>query len=167
MKKKLMLYSCALAAIAIIFTAALINVTVYRDFNDNMRYSVRLDAINISQAYNAFGLPYLETVEGDSTDYRVTLVSPQGEVLLDTAADTESLTNHSDRPEIIEALSSGSGESARYSQTLSKQTYYYAIEADDGNVLRVSMTFDSIYASLLSMLPLMLVIAVGCKSRNS
>ena len=75
MKKKLLLYSCLLAAIAIILTAALINVTVYRDFNDNMRETVRLNATNISQAYDMFGLDYLETVESDSSTYRVTLVS--------------------------------------------------------------------------------------------
>ena len=50
MKKKLLLYSCLLAAIAIILTAALINITVYRDFNDNMHESVQLNAANISQA---------------------------------------------------------------------------------------------------------------------
>ena len=84
MKKKLLLYSCLLAAIAIILTAALINVTVYRDFNDNMRETVSLNATNISQAYDMFGLDYLETVESDSSTYRVTLVSPSGEVLFDT-----------------------------------------------------------------------------------
>lgn len=160
MKKKLLLYSCLLAAIAIILTAALINVTVYRDFNDNMRETVRLNATNISQAYDMFGLDYLETVESDSSTYRVTLVSPSGEVLFDTAADAESLANHADRPEIIAANAEGSGESTRYSETLSLETYYYAIQQADGNILRVAMTMDSVYASLLAMLPLMLLIAV-------
>ena len=155
MKKKLLLYSCLLAAIAIILTAALINVTVYRDFNDNMRETVRLNATNISQAYDMFGLDYLETVESDSSTYRVTLVSPSGEVLFDTAADAESLANHADRPEIIAANAEGSGESTRYSETLSLETYYYAIQQADGNILRVAMTMDSVYASLLAMLPLM------------
>ena len=159
MKKKLLLYSCLLAAIAIILTAALINVTVYRDFNDNMRETVRLNATNISQAYDMFGLDYLETVESDSSTYRVTLVSPSGEVLFDTAADAESLANHADRPEIIAANAEGSGESTRYSETLSLETYYYAIQQADGNILRVAMTMDSVYASLLAMLPLMLLIA--------
>ncbi len=159
MKKKLLLYSCLLAAIAIILTAALINVTVYRDFNDNMRETVSLNATNISQAYDMFGLDYLETVESDSSTYRVTLVSPSGEVLFDTAADAESLANHADRPEIIAANAEGSGESTRYSETLSLETYYYAIQQADGNILRVAMTMDSVYASLLAMLPLMLLIA--------
>lgn len=160
MKKKLLLYSCLLAAISIILTAALINITVYRDFNANMHESVQLNAANISQAYDTFGLDYLETVEGDSSTYRVTLVSPGGEVLFDTAADAESLANHADRPEISAALTAGSGESTRYSETLSRETYYYALQQVDGNILRVAMTIDSVYASLLAMLPLMLLIAV-------
>lgn len=160
MKKKLLLYSCLLAAIAIILTAALINITVYRDFNDNMHETVQLNAANISQAYDTFGLDYLETVEGDSSTYRVTLVSPGGEVLFDTAADAESLANHADRPEISAALTAGSGESTRYSETLSRETYYYALQQVDGNILRVAMTIDSVYASLLAMLPLMLLIAL-------
>lgn len=160
MKKKLLLYSCLLAAIAIILTAALINITVYRDFNANMHESVQLNAANISQAYDTFGLDYLETVEGGSSTYRVTLVSPGGEVLFDTAADVESLANHADRPEISAALTAGSGESTRYSETLSRETYYYALQQADGNILRVAMTIDSVYASLLAMLPLMLLIAL-------
>ena len=105
-----------------------------------------------------FGLDYLETVR-DSSTYRVTLVSPSGEVLFDTAADAESLANHADRPEIIAANAEGSGESTRYSETLSLETYYYAIQQADGNIPRVAMTMDSVYASLLAMLPLMLLIA--------
>lgn len=161
MKKKLLLYSCLLAVAAIIITAVLINITVYRDFSDSMRESVRLDAVNISQAYGSYGEDYLETVEGDSSTYRVTLISEQGEVLFDTAADAESLANHADRPEVIAALADGAGESTRYSETLSRETYYYALAQADGTILRVAMTIDSVYASLLAMLPLMLLIVVA------
>ena len=42
---------------------------------------------------------------------------------------------------------------------MSLETYYYAIQQADGNILRVAMTMDSVYASLLAMLPLMLLIA--------
>ena len=59
------------------------------------------------------------------------------------------------------ALISGSGESHRYSDTLSQETLYFAIRTDDGNILRLSSSQSSVLGLLLKMLPVLLIILLG------
>ena len=65
------------------------------------------------------------------------------------------MKNHSNRPEFIQAMKEGSGESVRYSETLSKQTYYYAVRLSDGKVLRIARTTDSVFHTLMSSFTLL------------
>ncbi len=58
------------------------------------------------------------------------------------------------------ALSSGSGEAVRQSETMGKNTYYYAIRLRDGSVLRISKQTDSISSLYWSLLPLILGIVL-------
>lgn len=93
---------------------------------------------------------------------RITIISPDGEVLADTKADTESLENHSERKEVKEAIENGYGKSERYSDTLTEKTLYYAKKLDNGNILRVSTTQNSVLVLLLGLLqPIILIIAIS------
>lgn len=58
---------------------------------------------------------------------RVTLILPGGEVLGESERSPESMENHSNRPEIQDALEEGSGASIRFSNTLDKNMMYYAL----------------------------------------
>ena len=63
----------------------------------------------------------IEMVKTESTiepDTRMTLIAPDGTVLYDSYADESAMENHSQRPEVIEALQTGEGQSGRYSETL-------------------------------------------------
>lgn len=42
------------------------------------------------------------------------------------------------------------GEMVRYSDTLSKQTFYYAVKLKDDQVLRVARTTDSLLVTMLT-----------------
>jgi two-component system phosphate regulon sensor histidine kinase PhoR len=68
---------------------------------------------------------------------RVTHIRSDGTVLFDSRAQ-EPFENHLDRPEVQDALSSGSGHSTRYSQTMRTQTVYVAVRLADGSILRLS-----------------------------
>lgn len=93
---------------------------------------------------------------------RITIISPDGEVLADTKAGTESLENHSQRKEVKEAIENGYGKSERYSDTLTEKTLYYAKKLDNGNILRVSTTQNSVLVLLLGLLqPIILIIAIS------
>ena len=84
---------------------------------------------------------------------RVTIVDKEGKVIFDNFADTKQMDNHKDRPEIDDALETGEGSCVRHSDTLAKNTFYYALRRTDGTVLRVGKESDSIYSILLEILP--------------
>jgi len=88
---------------------------------------------------------------------RITLTDPQGEVLYDSAANTNE--NHSDRPEIRQAAEEGIGKSVRDSSTLGSRTYYCAVRLQDGRVLRVSRQAEGIWLLYYDALPAVLT---GC-----
>lgn len=97
---------------------------------------------------------------GFTSENRVTLVSSSGVVLYDSTIDASMLDNHADRPEIAGALAVGNGESRRYSDTLALKTLYYAAKTDDGNVLRVSNSVNSVWSMLADTVYLLLAILV-------
>ncbi|MEE8717765.1 MAG: ATP-binding protein [Olsenella sp.] len=77
---------------------------------------------------------------------RATLVAPDGTVVYDTKFEASSLPNHADRQEIQEALSSGTGETERPSDTAGNVSLYYAQRLDSGDVLRLSEDRESVTA---------------------
>ncbi|MBQ3124438.1 MAG: ATP-binding protein [Clostridia bacterium] len=112
-------------------------------------YAVKKDGIDFISDFNEKGK-------------RITLVSSDGTVLADTKADVEELENHADRKEIADALKYGKGTSSRYSDTLMQKTLYYAENLDDGTILRVSTTQNSVVIILLGLLqPLILIIVLA------
>lgn len=64
---------------------------------------------------------------GAATGTRVTVVLPNGQVIADSDEDPQLMENHSDRPELIQALNEGRGRSLRFSSTLGKKMMYVAL----------------------------------------
>ena len=64
---------------------------------------------------------------GKEIDTRITIIAPDGTVLGDSMEDPATMENHSDRPEVIAALASGTGEITRYSTTLKEEMSYVAV----------------------------------------
>lgn len=91
---------------------------------------------------------FLEKV-GRKTSARITLISPGGIVVSDSLKDPETMDNHKNRPEFLEAMKQGKGASTRFSQTLGEKMLYVAIslsgQGEEGTekisgVLRVSVS---------------------------
>ena len=91
---------------------------------------------------------------------RITLIDADGKVLFDSSVDGQSLANHLDRPEIVEAISSEVGMGIRKSGTLSENVFYYAKKLDNGQILRVGKEAHSVVAVFLSALPMVLTTAM-------
>ena len=93
-------------------------------------------------------------VEGDPYNQTTSIKRSDGSVLYDTKTDAESLENHAARTEVSQALSTGTGESTRYSSTLLQKTMYCAERLADGSVLRISMSRatsrEGVMASVMS-----------------
>ena len=105
------------------------------------------------------GVSYLEDMDAVRENTRVTLIDASGEVLYDSGKQEEHLENHLDRPEIQEALKSGSGQDVRRSETLDQDMFYYAVRLDNGTVLRVSKNMETVFSTAMSILPMMGVVA--------
>jgi len=82
---------------------------------------------------------------------RITIIKTDGTVIADSEVkDLPHLENHQYRKEIIDALSSGSGFSTRYSSTLKTDMLYYAIFKDKF-IIRLSKPLHEVDQSLASL----------------
>ena len=67
---------------------------------------------------------------------RVTVVTAEGVVLADSQSDPQTMENHAGRPEIVQALSTGSGRSIRHSATINRDLVYFAVRQNpSGNAV--------------------------------
>lgn len=161
MKKRIFRSMCLLSAVVILLTATLVSVLIYNDFYRAMQMDVQLESAYIQAGLTSGGQAFLQKLDHGTlaeNQSRITLIDPDGSVAYDSqTADT--LENHRDRPEVQAAFQSGIGEDSRMSQTFAAQTYYYAVRLENGQVLRVSSTMDSVYMVWLSAIPAMAAIA--------
>ena len=92
---------------------------------------------------------------GRSGGSRVTLISPSGVVLADSAQDPDTLDWHGDREEIIEAMTTGYGQSIRYSTSVKKDMMYVAIRLTEGphasSVLRVAIPLTEVREEIVRL----------------
>jgi two-component system, OmpR family, phosphate regulon sensor histidine kinase PhoR len=83
---------------------------------------------------------------------RATIVAPDGRVLADSAVSGYdallALENHSERPEIVQALRDGAGRAVRMSRTVDRELVYAAVPIRSGGrvlgVSRVALSMDGV-----------------------
>lgn len=73
------------------------------------------------------GLDVLAKKLGGEIQARVTIIALDGTVLGDSEEDPAVMENHANRPEIREALATGTGQSTRYSTTVEREMMYVAV----------------------------------------
>jgi len=95
---------------------------------------------------------------------RVTFVLIDGTVLGDSEVDPAEMESHADRPEILEALAHGLGESMRWSYTVSANLKYVAVRVGPSahplGVVRVAMPVKTVMARAEPAQRLMIAIAM-------
>ncbi len=142
----------------LLISFCMIFAVLYNYFEAQIFTELENEAEYISYSIKSEGASYIDNFNADNK--RITLISENGTVLADTAAIAEELENHAERSEIKEAQTSGSGKSSRYSKTLMQKTLYYAEKLDNGTILRVSTTQNSVVVILLGLLYPMIVVIV-------
>ncbi len=156
MKRKINIRLIGIAILAIIATVTGITIIYYGLFQKQVRSDLAVSAKLLKDTH------YFESIDIDtasidlSTDLRelrVTWIAEDGTVLYDNDVTTGTLENHIDRPEIRDAFATGAGESVRRSDTLDKNTFYYALLLDNGTVLRVATDAVSLWSVFLSAAP--------------
>jgi two-component system phosphate regulon sensor histidine kinase PhoR len=86
---------------------------------------------------------------------RVTIVDPQGRVLADSEHDPETMENHAQRPEILQARRGEVGVSIRHSATLDRYLCYVALsfpyQGAAGFILRLAVPLQELDAAVAAV----------------
>lgn len=89
---------------------------------------------------------------GKSSNTRITVIDPSGKVLGDTEKDPGEMENHSDRPEIVKAMTGETGAFTRYSDTLKESLMYFAVLLTENGkpvgILRTAVSLSAIERQL-------------------
>ena len=152
MKKKILSHTGFMIVLTAILTFIAASFLMYEKFDDVMKRTVRDETEYVKAGMEKAGEDYLSKSVGDNTGTRITLTDEKGKVLYDSEADASKLPNHSNRPEFVQAMEEGHGEVVRYSETLAQQNFYYAVKLEDGKILRLAKTTDSVFHTLMSSL---------------
>lgn len=148
MLKRIVLTFFGVSLLAVIIATAisgtLINTNYQRDLEKRLESNARIiAALMADHKKNALN-DLLITLKSFSTE-RITVIDSTGIVLSDTELPFETLENHLDREEVIQAFDKGYGKSIRYSKSSKDELLYVAILSEvDGEacVVRLSVPIN-------------------------
>src|SRR5215475_14810180 len=83
----------------------------------------------------------------DELGVRITVIAQNGTVIGDSDEPSGQMENHSSRPEVIEALSHGTGSTVRYSSSVKQELLYRTYRQNDGarqRILRVAVPLTQV-----------------------
>ena len=161
MKRRIYWVMLLLSAVGVVCASILtLGVTASQSMKEAEKSVCQLTD-SISTSYNYMTLEEYKDVLTHLVDNtRATLITEDGTVLFDSNASAAQMENHLDRPEIQDALKTGTGEDARKSSTTQIQTYYYAVRLSDNCVLRLARQYSSLHSMVLSSIPGIIVVMV-------
>lgn len=157
MKKKINLQFMFISAVGILLTFCLSTVIFYELFKSEVVDELKTyaDVIKETQSYDQI---LHGEYDPDVDDLRITMIKKDGKVFYDSFADAKKMENHANRQEVRQALKHGNGKAIRTSDTLDKNTFYYAVRLDDGNILRVAKESRSIWSVFIKVMPAILIL---------
>lgn len=146
-----------ISAVGILLTFCLSTVIFYELFKSEVVDELKTyaDVIKETQSYDQI---LQGEYDPDVDDLRITMIKKDGKVFYDSFADIKKMENHANRQEVRQALKHGNGKAIRTSDTLDKNTFYYAVRLDDGNVLRVAKESRSIWSVFIKVTPAILIL---------
>ena len=156
MKKKLNIIYAIVFFLSILLSVSLTVYILYQNTRTNELKELK-DELALASMLDK---DELEIIRNFNVGLRFTVVDPDGKVLYDNFTDPASMENHAGRKEIKEALNGNLGKDVRLSNTLGKDTYYYALLMKDGNIIRVSKQTESILGSFIKTVPLILLMSI-------
>lgn len=157
MKKKINLQFMFISAVGILLAFCLSTVIFYELFKSEVVDELKTyaDVIKETQSYDQI---LQGEYDPDVDDLRITMIKKDGKVFYDSFADAKKMENHANRQEVRQALKHGNGKAIRTSDTLDKNTFYYAVRLDDGNILRVAKESRSIWSVFIKVTPAILIL---------
>ena len=161
MKAKV-LQNVFIVAVAVFVITTLVALFIeYRYVSREQEKEFREQAEYMSNLIEKSGTDVLSAVSStEKIRLRVTVIAADGRVEYDSQEIAASLPNHAEHEEVAEALAGGKGESKRYSETLGRTTYNYAVRMADGRVLRVSQECFTVWQLTIRLLYPMAIMLV-------
>lgn len=160
MRKKINIQLIGIALLSMLLTMVLLLFVYYGIFQKQVLDELKTVAHMMGSMEN-LTVYSVKDYQTKLDNIRITLLDTDGSVLYDSDANAAEMDNHALRPEISEAYSNGEAYAIRESDTLSQNTYYYAILLDNGGVLRVAKEANSILSIFASSLPSLLIIIIS------
>ena len=154
MKRKINIQLIGIATLAIIVTLVSVSAIFYDLFRKQIIEDLEITA-HILEGMKAEEIQTLHLKK-----IRVTLIDSEGNVKYDSNVSIGEMDNHWGREEVQKAFRYGKGNAVRRSDTLDKNTFYYALRTSEGTVLRVAKEADSILRIFYSSLPVIGVVAI-------
>lgn len=160
MKKKINRQLLLISSMTVFITFVIVVSVFYQIFQGQVIEDLRTYAHVLADFEN---IQNSEQIEYDFSvdNVRITIITSEGVVVYDSNADIGKMDNHSERPEVKEALAHGEGQSIRQSSTMNMSTYYYTVLLKDGNVLRVARESHSIWSIIYRALPVIVLTLVA------
>lgn len=155
MKRKIHIELLVTSALAILLTLMFALFVFYGLFKEQIVSDLKADArlMRDMHVFDDVSDLKLDTYDLSPENLRLTVVGEDGKVIFDSNADTATMENHEDRPEVRQAFETGEGSGMRRSETVNRNLFYYAVRLDNGSVLRISREADSLFAVFQNMLP--------------
>ena len=155
MKKSILQSLICVSALAVLLTAALSALGFYRLHEEQAQRQLQNQGRLILAGLDSAPRPldYLDALSRTAPDLRLTLIDSGGGVVFDSSAPADGMENHETRQEVVQARREGFGECARRSDTLGETAYYSAYLRQDGSVLRLGATAQSLTAVFFGSLP--------------
>lgn len=139
---------------------------------DNLLNELRLAKLTVSRDSRELrhDAPALAGTIGREISARVTIISATGIVIGDSEvkpSELGELENHLNRPEVQEALRTGTGSAIRYSSTLRAPMLYVAVPLEGSGILRLALPLTavdkargSLHAILFASLTLAVIVSL-------
>ena len=160
MTKRIFRAICLVALAVFLASVTLIMGILYDYFSQVQQDQLRIEAGLAARGVEENGAAYFDGL--DTQSYRITWIGADGTVLFDSDRDASTMENHLEREEVKQAMVSGYGHSARYSSTLMERLLYSAQRLEDGSVIRLAITQNSVLTIMLGLIqPVLLVSLVA------
>ncbi len=159
MRKRISILSIIITTIAILLFSVASTLIYYNSSLENAQQylSVYMTMYDDSYTLDQTGA---DNYSSDMGEARVTFIDTDGTVIADSHSDSTTMENHSDRPEVIDALATGSGYAVRYSDTLDSQLVYYCVQIDS-YLVRIAIPTSSVLDIYLTQLPTLCLVLLA------
>ncbi len=163
MSEKITINLFYMGLVASVISMLLSAVVLFQVYQQQVLTDLQLQGRMVEEVYQASGDEQTLSIF-DAGSLRITLIDTDGTVLYENQADASGMDSQLSREEVQLAIEEGDGTSIRRSESMGSLEYYYALQLESGQILRVSVQATTVASILghcaLLLLPLVLVLAL-------